>query len=156
MKARSAAWGVALAAALTVTACSPLGRGEPNSVRTGSVASQAGNPLEAPSDALSLSTFEATDFKSGLTCTGSYNPLENAETFTAAVVCDNGRTGEVTGMRSRDLSGTATLTLAGGETSSVALRPLAGAEQAAPPASAKQLPSPDPFSVANDAIAGAR
>jgi hypothetical protein len=146
MEARRAALWVALVAAI-VAGCSPFSRGRAGKLQTGSVGAQ---PLTVQQDereaeaAPTLASFEATDVASGLRCTGGYNPLESTLTFTAAVVCEDGRTGEVTAQLSRDLGGTGTLVFAGGATATVTLRRLATADVKAPPAAAKELPAPDP------------
>lgn len=131
----------ALALAALVAGCSLSGLGESGAVRTGSV---DGREEPAPVAAPSLAAFEATDLATGLTCTGSYNPLESGPTFSASVVCDDGRMGKVTAARSRGLSGTGTLALSDGSEGSVALRRVAARETEAPPAAANQLPPPDP------------
>jgi hypothetical protein len=127
--------------ALLVAGCSMLSAGKPGSMSTGSVEPEE---QSAPAAAPAISAFEATELSSGVKCTGSYNPLENSRTFTASVVCDDGRMGEVTAARSRDLSGTGTLAFSGGGEGIVALRSLAASEGEAPPPAARQLPPPDP------------
>ncbi len=129
----------ALALAALAAGCSLSGSGESGAVRTGSIERR-----EEPAPAPSLAAFEATDLATGLTCAGSYNPLENRPTFSASVVCDDGRMGKVTAARSRGLSGTGTLALSDGSEGSVALRILSARESEAPPAAANQLPPPDP------------
>ncbi|MGH6923498.1 MAG: hypothetical protein ACRED5_07135 [Propylenella sp.] len=145
MGARRAALWVVLFAAI-VAGCSPFSRGRAGKVQTGSVAPPLVLEEEAPALAAAptLASFEATDLASGLRCTGGYNPLESGLTFTAAVVCEDGRTGEVTGPLSRDLGGTGTLVFAGGAAASVTLRRLAAADVETPPTAAKELPAPDP------------
>jgi hypothetical protein len=144
MEARRAALWVALIAAI-VAGCSPFSRGRAGKLQTGSVVPPAQQEGEtAAAAAPTLASFEATDLASGLHCTGGYNPLESSLTFTAAVVCEDGRTGEVTAPLSRDLGGTGTLVFAGGATATVTLRRLAAADVETPPSAAKELPAPDP------------
>jgi hypothetical protein len=127
--------------AVLVAGCTMLSAGKPGRVNTGSVEPQE---RQAPAAAPSIASFEATELSTGLKCTGSYSPLENSRTFTAPVVCDDGRMGEVTAARSRDLSGTGTLAFSGGGEGTVALRILAASEGEAPPPAASELPPPDP------------
>jgi hypothetical protein len=142
MAAHHAALCVALLAAF-VAGCSPLARFKAGKIQTGSVAPQEVEAPAAPA-APSLAAFEATEPSTGLHCTGAYNPLENSLTFTAAVVCEDGRMGEVTAARPGKLGGTGTLVFVGGATVSVALRWLAATDVEAPPSAAHQLPAPDP------------
>lgn len=128
---------VAVLVALLIAGCT-LARQE--KIRTGSV--RPHKAAAAAPETPSLAAFEATDLSTGLKCIGSYNPLENVATFTAAVACEDGRTGKVTAARSHDLSGTGTLKLAGGTTGSVMLSRLVADE--APPSARNQLPAPDP------------
>ena len=114
---------------------------ETEAVASGSVT--AGSP-EQTTPAPSLAAFEATEVTTGLTCTGNYSPLENSPTFSARVVCRDGRSGTVTGPRTNDLGGTGTLELSDGGGGAVTLRRLTAAETEAPPAATNQLPAPDP------------
>jgi hypothetical protein len=145
MEARRAALWFVLIAAI-VAGCSPFSRGRAGKLQTGSVAQPLIVQQEEPKAeaAPTLASFEATDLASGLRCTGGYNPLERTLTFTAAVVCEDGRTGEVTAALSRDLGGTGTLVFASGATATVTLRRLAAADVEAPPTAARELPPPDP------------
>lgn len=130
--------------AVSAAGCSYFGRGRGGDVATGSVPQPRPQQTSESSAAPSLAAFEVTDLATGLTCTGNYQPLENSETFDAAVVCDDGRTGHVTATRSEDLSGTGTLALADGTAGTVALRRLAAETAEAPPTAKTQLPAPDP------------
>ena len=137
----------ALALTLLLTAfaagCQALSGGgaQTDTLATGSVTTSSPDET-APAPA--LAAFEATEVTTGLTCTGNYRPLENSPTFTARVVCKDGRTGTVTGPRASELGGTGTLELADGSGGAVTLRRLSAADTEAPPAAANQLPPPDP------------
>ena len=48
-------------------------------------------------------SFSVTDGK--LTCSGSYNPLNNAQTITVTLVCNDGRTGIAIATRDSTMSG---------------------------------------------------
>lgn len=113
-------------------------------VSTGSVTNASSQQGVRETAAPALAAFEATEVTSGLTCTGNYRPLENSPTFSARVVCEDGRTGTVSGPRSNDLGGAGTLELADGGGGAVTLRRLSAGETAVPPAAANQLPPPDP------------
>ena len=143
---RAGYWALAIALPLAAFAagCQLLpGRGG-ETVATGSVTSAPERKTpDQTAPVPSLAAFEATDLTTGLTCTGNYNPLENSPTFTARVVCEDGRSGTVTGPRATELSGTGTLELADGG-GAATLRRLSAAETEAPPAAANQLPPPDP------------
>jgi hypothetical protein len=142
MRAHRAALCVALLAAF-VAGCSPFGRGRAGKISTGSVAPQQEEEAAPETAAPSLAAFEATDLATGLTCTGSYQPLENNPTFAAAVACDDGRTGKVTAARSPEFGGAGTLAFSDGTGGTVTLRRLAAAEVSAPPSATNQLPAPD-------------
>jgi len=132
---------VAVLVALSVGGCVLHSR---SIVRTSSVAPR---PHERPATAAigpSLVAFEATDLETGLTCSGSYEPLDMSPTFVAVVMCDDGRTGEVAAARSDEFSA-GTLTFESGWRSAVTLRRLAEADAKAPPVAARQLPTPDPL-----------
>jgi hypothetical protein len=147
MRTYRAAFCIALLAAI-VAGCSPFSRGR-GKVQTGSVTPQV--EAKAPPTVAatpSLVTFEA-GLAGGLHCSGGYNPLENSLTFTAAVVCDDGRTGTVTAARSEENDPVGTLVFADGATVSVALRRLAPGDAEAPPRAAKQLPAPETSAYVN-------
>jgi hypothetical protein len=57
-------------------------------------------------------TFTVTDGK--ITCSGSYNPLNESRTITTTVTCTDGRTGIVTAVRDSATSGGGTVTLSDG------------------------------------------
>jgi hypothetical protein len=57
-------------------------------------------------------TFTVTDGK--ITCSGSYNPLNESQTITTTVTCTDGRTGIVTAVRDSATSGGGTVTLSDG------------------------------------------
>ncbi len=143
MEASHTALLCAVLLATVMAGCSSLGGGEGGNVATGSIA----EPAPAVTAAPSLAMVEATELTTGLRCTGSYNPLENSATFKAAVVCSDGRTGAVSGVRPGSFSGTGTLVFSDGEEAAVALRRLStgeAGEMDAPPAAVRQLPAPDP------------
>ncbi len=143
MRVLRAALSIVLLAAL-VAGCSYFGRRDDNKIATGSVAALPRKKPASPPAAPSLTAFEATDPATGLTCTGSYQPLENSVTFDASVVCDDGRKGRVTGARSQEPNGTGTLTLDDGTGGSVALKRLFSESAEAPPTPETELPSPGP------------
>ena len=61
---------------------------------------------------LASATFTVTDGK--VTCSGSYNPLNESQTITTTVTCTDGRTGIVTAVRDSATSGGGTVTLSDG------------------------------------------
>ncbi len=142
MNAQRAAICIALSGAILAAGCSPFSRFRDGKVETGSILP----PLEQaeeerpPAAAPTLAAFEATEPASGLQCSGGYNPLEEGLTFTAPVVCEDGRTGKVTARRSGE--GAGTLAFDGGVSVSVSLRRVQD-ETEIPPAAPNQLPAPD-------------
>lgn len=132
---------VAVLVALSVAGCVDHPSGK---LRTGSIAPMPHERPQASAVEPSLVAFEATDLDTGLKCAGSYEPLEKSPTFVAAVVCDDGRTGQVAAPRSDEFSA-GTLVFDNGWRSAVTLRRLAAADAKAPPVAARQLPTPDPL-----------
>ena len=61
---------------------------------------------------LASATFTVTDGK--VTCSGSYNPLNESQTITTTVTCTDDRTGIVTAVRDSPTSGGGTVTLSDG------------------------------------------
>jgi hypothetical protein len=61
---------------------------------------------------LASATFTVTDGK--ITCSGSYNPLNQSRTITTTVTCTDGRTGILTATRDSATSGGGTVTLSDG------------------------------------------
>jgi hypothetical protein len=61
---------------------------------------------------LGSATFSVTDGK--ITCSGSYNPLNESRTITTTVTCTDGRTGIVTATRDSPTSGGGVVTLSDG------------------------------------------
>lgn len=57
-------------------------------------------------------TFSVTDGK--LSCSGSYNPLNESRTITVTVICNDGRTGIAIATRDSALSGGGKVTLSDG------------------------------------------
>jgi len=61
---------------------------------------------------LSSATFTVTDGK--VTCSGSYNPLNESRTITTTVTCTDGRTGIVTATRDSPTTGGGTVMMSDG------------------------------------------
>ena len=78
------------------------------------VIGQRGEILRGQNTAsLSEASFSVTNGK--LTCTGSYNPLNQSRTITVTLVCSDGRTGIAIATRDSPVSGGGKVTLSDGE-----------------------------------------
>lgn len=77
-----------------------------------------GKTLRGTTEAsLSKGTFSVSDNAAKLTCSGTYDPLDTNKQITAAVSCNDGRTGTVSITRDdTGLGGTGTATLSDGTT----------------------------------------
>jgi hypothetical protein len=72
---------------------------------------------------LAAGTFTVTDGK--LTCTGSYNPLNESRTITVTVSCSDGRTGIAIATRDSAISGGGKVTLSDGSEATFIFGPAA-------------------------------